>query len=126
LRNHSFEISDHEQSEPVTSDPNLPSSLLVYQSCTSSELNSYPPLVSTGTDSADNNTPYALSESILISSFDAEFPSIQQLIALTPAAKSDAIQTLSSITLGPLANDLPSSLLSTIPDSPEIPSAPQT
>ena len=120
LRNLSFELSDHELPGPVTSDTNSPASLPVHQSLSSYELNSSPPLV------ADNNTPYMPSESILISSFDSEFPSIQELIALTPAAKSDAIQTLSSITLGPPAKDLPSSPLSTIPDSPEIPSAPHS
>ena len=124
LQNLSFELSDHELSEPVTSDPNSPPSLPVHQSF-SYELHSSPPPVVTGPNIADNNTPYALSESILISSFDTEFPSIQQLIAVTPTTKSDAIQTLSSITLGPPANDLPSSPPSTIPDSPEIPSATQ-
>ena len=126
LRNLSFAIADHELSQPVTSDTNSPTSLLVHQSFSSYELNSSPPPFSPGTNVADNDTSYVLSQSILISSFDSEFPSIQQLIALTPAAKSDAIKTLSSISLHPPANDLPSSPLSTIPDSPEIPSAPQS
>ena len=123
LQNLSFEITDHELSELVCTNSSSPSS--EHQSLPTYELHSSPPSLTTGTVVPDNDIPYPPSESVLISSFHSEFPSIQQLIGITSAGP-DPPQTRTSITLALPTNNLPSSPLSTIPDSPEIPSAPQS
>ena len=121
----SFELSDHEVAALIPSDDDSP--LPESQSFSSYELHSSPPLLTTATNVEDRDAHYSLSSSVVISSSDSEFPSILRLIATTPITYTPGgVQTLESITLGPVADAVPSSPLSTIPDSPEMTPAPSS
>ena len=78
----SFELSDHEVDALIPSDDDSP--LPESQSFSSYELHSSPPQLTTATNVEDRDAHYSLSSSVVISSSDSEFPSIQRLIATTP------------------------------------------
>jgi len=115
--NLSFELSHHQVAELILSDDDSP--LLESHSFSSYALYSSPPLLTTATNVENGDAHYSLASSVIISSSDCEFPSIQQLIATTPTTYTlCGVPTSESITLSPVAHAVASSPLSTIPDSP--------
>ena len=122
FRNLSLKQSDHELAESISFDHH--SLILVSSLFSSPQINSSPPLPCTywkvSTEEV-SSTP-SVEHAPLASSSDSEFPSIKDLLALfnsVPLAV-DSPPTLTFITSCSQKSDYSSSLLSTIPDSPQM------